>query len=85
MKVVFFENTDGDNLSEEVNSWLDSNPDIKIKEIKQSALPPDAIPENPNSKRHQPDSDSYIVVSIWYEEPEKINSIQTTNSKVCKA
>ncbi len=68
MKTVFFEQMDGDSMTDEVNVWLKANPDITIKDIKQSCLSPDAEPKDVETADYKPDLNSYIVVSIWYED-----------------
>ncbi len=68
MKTVFFEQMDGDSITDEVNVWLKANPNITIKDIKQSCLPPDAEPKDVETTDYKPDLNSYIVVSIWYED-----------------
>jgi hypothetical protein len=67
IEVMLFTAQDCDTISDNINGWLEKNPDIKIIDIKQSALPPDACDPEPEKNNYKPDIFSFIVISIWYE------------------
>ena len=73
MQVMFFYESDPISLCDQINTWLekfDEDRLIKIHNIKQIALPPDAVTVNTSKMNYDDlvERESYLVISVWYEE-----------------
>ena len=81
MQVMFFYESDPISLCDQINAWLekfDEDRLIKIHNIKQIALPPDAVTVNASTMNCDDaiERESYLVVSIWYDEIIKKRSLK---------